>query len=302
MPLPPRPRTARPARAGRRPSRARALVPLGAVLGLALVTTASAPGVLTLQRGDTLSDIAKRHGVSVAELRAANGLAPGERIYAGDTLVLPGSGAAATTPSAARSHTVRPGDTVSAVAVRYGVSQASVLRANGLSARSLLQPGQVLAVPAAEAGPAAPSVAQSRSSLEGRSTPSREQARALVAQTARRYGVDPSLALAIAYQESGFQQRVVSSVGAVGVMQVLPSTGRGLEREAGRPLDLSSTEDNITAGVLLLRQLQRSEGSTEALLAGYYQGIGSIAQKGVLPQTRQYIANIGALRERFRNG
>ncbi len=68
-------------------------------------------------------------------------------------------------------------------------------------------------------------------------------------------------------------------------------------------MDLLDTQDNITAGVLLLRQLQRSVGSNDMILAGYYQGLGSIAQKGLLPQTHQYIKNINYLRSaRFPSG
>ena len=138
--------------------------------------------------------------------------------------------------------------------------------------------------------------------LAARSHASRAQVRRMVASTARRHGVSPSLAVAVAYHESGFQQRVVSGVNAIGVMQVLPSTGRVLSRQTGRSLDLLDTQDNITAGVLLLRQLVRSQGTADRALAGYYQGLGSIARKGLLPQTRTYIKNINALRGRFANG
>ena len=146
------------------------------------------------------------------------------------------------------------------------------------------------------------SVAENRQVLAARSHPSKAQVRRMVADTARRHGVSPSLAVAVAYHESGFQQRVVSGVNAIGVMQVLPSTGRVLSQQSGRSLDLLDPQDNITAGVLLLRQLVRSEGSADAALAGYYQGVGSIARKGILPQTRSYIRSITVLRARFANG
>ena len=72
----------------------------------------------------------------------------------------------------------------------------------------------------------------------------------------------------------------MSGVNAIGVMQVLPSTGRVLSQQYGQSLDLLETQDNITAGVLLLRQLVRSEGTADAALAGYYQGLGSISAQG----------------------
>ena len=229
-------------------TRTRTAGALGALLALAAVSTAAAPGVLRIARGDTLSGLAVRHGTTVAALQAANGLGSSDRIYAGDTLTLPGSSGAGAAPSSA----------------------------------------------------AAASSARDRKALASRPAPSKAAAQALVASTARRYGVDPALAQAVAYQESGFQQRVVSGVDAIGVMQVLPSTGRVLSQQAGRSLDLLRTEDNITAGVLLLRQLLRSEGNEHDALAGYYQGLGSLAAKGELPQTTQYIKNIGVLKPRFR--
>jgi soluble lytic murein transglycosylase-like protein len=146
------------------------------------------------------------------------------------------------------------------------------------------------------------SVAENRRVLADRSHPSKAEVRQMVAATARRHGVSPSLAVAVAYHESGFQQRVVSGVNAIGVMQVLPSTGRVLSRQHGRSLDLLSTQDNITAGVLLLRQLIRSEGTADGALAGYYQGLGSISRKGILPQTHDYIRSITVLRARFAEG
>ncbi len=50
--------------------------------------------------------------------------------------------------------------------------------------------------------------------------------RRVVVRIARQHGVDPHLALAVAWQESGWQQRRISSAGAIGVMQVLPGTAR----------------------------------------------------------------------------
>ncbi len=202
---------------------------------------------------------------------------------------------------------IRAGDTLSAVAHRYHTTVAALRAANGLTSDRIYA-GRTLTLPApaAPAAPAAPDVsaaaARDRAALAARPVPSKTAARALVASTARRYGVDPSLALAVAYQESGFQQRVVSGVDAIGVMQVLPSTARVLGTQIGRPLDLLKTEDNVLAGVLLLRQLLRSEPSEHAALAGYYQGVGSIAAKGVLPQTTAYLASVDALRPRFTAG
>ena len=228
----------------------------------------------------------------------------------------------ATRRTVERSHLVRRGDTLIAIARRYRVSTTTLTVRNRLPRNGAIRIGRRLAVPvrvpvarSARTGAATQashnagslisvrvrrSAARNRAILAGRPQPSRAAVRRLISATASRHGVEPSLALAVAYNESGFQQRVVSPVDAIGVMQVLPSTGRALEGVAGRRLDLLRTRDNVTAGVLLLRQLGRGKRSQAMTLAGYYQGIGSIRRRGVLPQTRVYIRNVGALQRRFR--
>jgi LysM repeat protein len=280
--------------------------------------------VITVRPGDTLWDLARAHGTSVQALRDLNGLPGNAGIDAGDTLKVPGgrSGGARSTTAAtgAGSHVVRPGETLSHLAVRYGTTSAAIQAANSMGS-STIRIGQRLAipgraarsrstaaVPTTNAGYRIPesvrsSVARNRQVLAERSVPSKTEVRRMVAATARKHGVSPSLAVAVAYHESGFQQRVVSGVNAIGVMQVLPSTARVLGQQYGVQLDLLDTRDNVTAGVLLLRQLQRSTGSDDRTLAAYYQGLGSISRKGLLPQTHTYIRNITALRStRFPNG
>jgi LysM repeat protein len=304
---------ARPVR--RRPPRRRTRGTLIALVALAAVTTAHAPAVITIHPGDTLWDLARKHGTTVSELQRLNGLGGSGVIYAGQTLTLPG-GTAPAAPTATAGHTVVAGDTLSHLAVRYGTTVRALVEANGLASSGLIRIGQTLAVPGGSgaaparvpethnAGVRIPdtvraSVARHREILAARSHHSKAEVRDIVAATARKHGVDPSLALAVAYHESGFQQRVVSPVDAIGVMQVLPSTGRGISRSIGRELDLLDVHDNVTAGVVLLKQLLRATGDDHAALAGYYQGLGSVAKRGRLPQTDAYIRNIDALRPRF---
>ena len=75
----------------------------------------------------------------------------------------------------------------------------------------------------------------------------------MIIDTARRHGVDPRLALAVSWQESGWNQRQVSVANAIGAMQVIPSSGEWASQMAGRRLNLLKTQDNITAGVVILR-------------------------------------------------
>lgn len=285
---------------------------LAAVVVLAAVATAHAPAIITVQPGDTLWDLARAHGTSVGDLQRLNGLDGRAVIYAGQSLTI-GGHTGSSAPAGGRTHLVVRGDTLSTIAKSYGVSAGSIAAANDLPGGTMVRLGRRLAIPGGSASPSSvpthnagvaipqsvrESVARHRATLGTRRVPSKAEARAMVAGTARRHGVDPSLAVAVAFHESGFQQRVVSPVDAIGVMQVLPSTGRALDDD----LDLLDTQDNITAGVLLLRQLVRSTGSVDKALAGYYQGLGSIGRRGWLPQTHAYVKTINALRPRFARG
>jgi LysM repeat protein len=114
--------------------------------------TASGASTYTVRSGDWLSRIASRHDVSLDALLAANGLRPTSLIVPGQQLVIPGAaGGAATPPPAsagAGSYTVRQGDWLGRIASRHNVTLSALLSANGLSATSLIVPGQRLVIPA----------------------------------------------------------------------------------------------------------------------------------------------------------
>jgi len=138
-----------------------------------------------------------------------------------------------------------------------------------------------------------------RQALTRRAAPGPEATRRLITRTAARYGVDPALAAAVGFQESSWNQRRVSPANALGVMQVVPSSGRWASELVGRRLDLLDVEDNVTAGVVILKALLRSADSREQAVAGYYQGLGSVRQRGMLADTRQYVARVESLRQRL---
>ena len=269
--------------------------------------------------GDTIGGIALRLGVSPGTLLRLNSLDARGRIYAGQHLVVPARQARAVVKTARSTasgqrlvrYTVRPGDTISGIALRLGSTQAGVLKANGLSASSVIVPGRRLQVPVRPrfshntfAGRTyAPSIVRAaeanRSALARRAVPGPEVTQRIIARVATRYGVDPALALAVGFQESSWNQRQVSPANAVGVMQVVPSSGRWSSELVGRRLDLLDVEDNITAGVVILKSLLRSADSREQAVAGYYQGLGSVRQRGMLADTRTYVRRIDQLTRRL---
>lgn len=264
--------------------------------------------------GDTVWDLAARYGVTVTDIRHANSLDSAATIRIGQNLVIPGAAAPASAiHNNTTTYTVRGGDTLWAIAARHHTTVERLARKNRLANPSLIRIGQTLSVP--QGSPTglvgdtflgrtypAPVVAAAnvnKATLNAMSVPSRPRMQQLVIDTAVSMGVDPALAQAIAYQESGFNQRAVSPANAVGCMQVIPSSGDWASGLVGRRLDLLDAQDNVTAGVAILRQLQRNGTPLDTAIAGYYQGERSVRQNGMNSDTVRYVASVKALMARF---
>jgi LysM repeat protein len=108
-----------------------------------------------VQPGDTLGAIAARFNTTVAKLVEVNGISNPNLISVGTRLILPGGSSAPSTPaastgggsSAARTHTVEPGDSLLAIAYRYDSSVEAIASANGLAPPYLIRIGQALRIP-----------------------------------------------------------------------------------------------------------------------------------------------------------
>ncbi len=92
--------------------------------------------IYVVRQGATLSEIADRYGVGLSKLRAANGLR-GNAIRIGQRLVIPATAKRLQEAASAKTHVVRSGDTLSAIARRYGTSVSAIQRANGMTGSSL---------------------------------------------------------------------------------------------------------------------------------------------------------------------
>jgi len=217
---------------------------------------------------------------------------------------------------------VRPGDTATGLAVRFHAWTDELRALNRLGPAGELYVGERIRIPVVVAAarkaardrsragsPRPERVQESRPERRSqarrhpwrRAEASRAEVRRTIVAKARRLGVNPHLALAVAWQESGWQQRRTSSAGAVGVMQVMPDTGTWMSLYAGRRLNIYGMRDNVTAGVLLLKVL-RGETDRRRAIAAYYQGLGAVREHGLYPSTVQYHRSVAALHRRIARG
>lgn len=242
----------------------------------------------------------------------------------GLVILLGAGGAKAAGGANARVHRVQRGDTLEALARRYGVPVSGLARANALQDPNRILAGTLLVVsppakrsatgsltpgsPANRLGGPEPALAPRPGTAPGgprpvRVPPERARLRPHFLRLATSAGVPADLAMAIAWQESGWQAGIVSGTGAVGVMQLMPATVEFASRILLRlPQSLDPTDPvaNIRMGTRFLRYLlDRSGGDSGAALAAYYQGLRSVRERGPLPETHRFVANVLALRPRF---
>jgi LysM repeat protein len=236
----------------------------------------------------------------------------------GVVLVLAALSAATRSASAGDGYVVEYGDTLSEIAGAYGMTVEELTWLNGLTDPNTIYVGQYLTLwPSVESGGTHDGEWSANDDAGSPDTwqpkePTDEfppyvdpwTVRDYLFQAAWLYGWDPNLILALAWQESGWQQAEVSWVGAIGVMQLMPTTAASLEEwYFARDLDVwSSAWDNVEAGVAYLTMLYDKTGSVELALAGYYQGIGSVYADGLFPETEDYVANIRFMQGLFAEG
>ncbi|HEX6458733.1 MAG TPA: LysM peptidoglycan-binding domain-containing protein [Thermoleophilaceae bacterium] len=297
-----------------------------AIGALAACAPANAAVIHTVQPGETLWSIAAANGFTTHALAAANGLSDNSNVVLGSEIKIPsvseaaaalesgevgesGETATSSTSSSATSgappmggYTVRPGDTLGAIAARSGVPMIAVANMNGVDPNKPLLIGTVLKLPTgANVTSSAPAPSSTVvPSAPPYPTPERVSS-STIAEIANANGVPASLASAIGWQESGFNNDMVSSANARGVMQILPGTWSWINSNLSTtPLNASSATDNVHAGVLYLGQLLRDTGGNiPETIAAYYQGLESVRRVGMLPATRQYVASVEALQSRF---
>jgi soluble lytic murein transglycosylase-like protein len=266
----------------------RKVITIGTLAGL--VAGGSAAGrIHPVQRGVTLEAIGRRYGVGVRALMSANRLRDPDRLPAGTALSIPVPRSAPPGRAVPTALSRPPAHPSSTGALRTPARPAPpASRAGALRESVVRMPPVELA--AARTGP--------RILVP----PDRAGLRPAFLRFSQLAGVPSDLAMALAWQESGWQRNKVSSTRAVGVMQLMPDTVDFVSASllGTARLDPRDPVANIRMGTRFLRYLLDSHGGNlDRALASYYQGLRSVRERGPLDETERFVANIKALRGRL---
>jgi murein DD-endopeptidase MepM/ murein hydrolase activator NlpD len=259
---------------------------IAVLCSLGLLVAAGAAGFVTssvhvVQPGDTLWAISRANGLTVAQLAAANNMGENDLLLIGRHLYIPSSGNSSTSSAA-----------VSTASSSTGSSGSG---SSGSGSSSASDPSTFCSTFSASGGPwgVLPSLLQE--------SPSRLALQPLFIHWASYYGLSLPLLEAIAWQESGWQQGVTSSVGAVGTGQIMPATGTFISGSLiGMPMNINSVSDNIRMSAAFLAYLADIEGNNRCrTIAAYYEGPVNLSTYGVFPESQVYVASVEALIPRF---
>ena len=188
---------------------------------------------------------------------------------------------------------VHPGDTLSGIASQYRMNVWTLAQANHVSNVNVIFAYQYLCIPyrvqsscsagcsGMYSGVLASGVVRwyEYGALE-RSTP--RQVEITLRQAAAYYHLPTSLLLAIAWQESGWEQHVISRDGGIGIMQIMPYTAMSINAATGVRRDPYKLQDNVYLGASYLSSLWINfHGNTSLVISAYNEGGWAVAHQGI---------------------
>lgn len=191
-------------------------------------------------------------------------------------------------------YTIRAGDWLSSIAERYDTTVEELARVNTLANTNLIYVGQVILVPTSQTE-STPTDA-SPSPTAGMTVEQR------LDHWANHYNVPPEMLKALTWWESGWNNNAISSAGAIGIGQLLPTTADFVaDVLIGEELNPYAVDDNIRMTARFVRYLLDETGNDRRLtLASYYQGLFAVRKYGVYKISIPYVNGILALQDRFR--
>ncbi|HZO72468.1 MAG TPA: transglycosylase SLT domain-containing protein [Ktedonobacteraceae bacterium] len=212
-------------------------------------------------------------------------------------------------------YSIHYGDTLSRIALSYRTTVWTLARVNYIRNVNLIFAGQSLCVPYSSghhSGGSSSSVSSSGGFSSGVSYngyvrwydyqalgwSSQSQVAYLLRSAAARYGLPASLLEAIAWQESGWSQHVISRDGGIGVMQIMPYTAMGLNTMTGIRHDPYKLADNIELGAIYLHSLWFGlHGNITLVISAYNEGGWNVIHRGIF--NWRYVDDVRALMYRF---
>ncbi|HET9999643.1 MAG TPA: transglycosylase SLT domain-containing protein [Ktedonobacteraceae bacterium] len=208
-------------------------------------------------------------------------------------------------------YTVHRGDTLSLIAHRYNTNYSTLARVNGIRNVNLIFVNQQLCIPYRLGNGGNQGGGRGSSGVLANGTvlwydynalqwSSRDQVVTLLRRAASMYGLPANLLLAIAWQESGWYQHVIAWDGGIGVMQLMPYTAMGLNRQTGIRRDPYHLWDNILLGTIYLRSLWNGfHGDLVNIISAYNEGGWAVIHRGIF--NWRYVNNVLSLMRTFRN-
>jgi LysM repeat protein len=190
-------------------------------------------------------------------------------------------------------HIVRSGDSLTQLARRYHTSVKKLARLNHLDPSNYLLIGTKLRIPVGQ------HVVATTHPVAYRTT-SVASVRSLIDYWALHYGVSVHLVRALAWMESGYNNALVSSVGARGIMQLLPTTFKYVETSLIGHRVRHDASGNVRAGVAYLAHLLHAfHGDKRLALAGWYQGERAVRKHGLYKVSKTFVADVLSLEHRM---
>ena len=205
---------------------------------------------------------------------------------------------------------VHLGDTLTGVAWRYRTNTGTLARVNNIRNVNLIFVGQEICIPYRRGSGSGSGNGSGTGGLQSNGVvpwydygaldwSSRGEVSSLLHQAARRYGLPANLLMAIAWQESGWNQHVIAWDGGIGVMQLMPYTAMGINTSTGIRRNPYHLGDNINLGATYLYWLWHNfHGNLAKVISAYNEGGWAVIHRGIF--NWHYVNSVLSLMRRFR--
>ena len=204
-------------------------------------------------------------------------------------------------------YTIRFGDTLGNISARFHIGILALAKANNIFNINLIFAHRSLCLPHSATGSIrqnyarhTPGILSSGSvrwyAYNALERSNYRQVHTLLHHAAAFYGLSPNIVIAIARQESNFQQHIIARDGGIGVMQLMPSTATWINTITGTERDPYKLRDNIFMGAFYIRMLGDTfHWNTSRVISAYNEGPWAVSHRGI--RNWSYVNNVLRLAE-----